>query len=403
MVRINADLSERILIMESHHGHSQHVSDGLERLVQDINTLARGGKSGLSHVVCGSSELAGFSQERVEYCGVDVADLVDGVPFEAVVWLLLTGELPGDEQLADAAAVMEESAGVEQSACEALSGLPLRTRPLELLPLAISMLSYFDPMPIDRNPAATRSRVWRILAQLPILLACGLGDESPQDSADTFVASRSTLAGAILQLVRGQDAARSQSSIHSSLEEDAMNVVLTCQCLTELRPACFAARFFGSTVSDVAPSVRSAASLYVAQMRNDPYEWIGSHLRSFHSPDHAEAWLAGRNDQLLPFGFTVEETDPRSSILLHTARQLLGSKDRIHIAACAQRLETLMDRRDRYPTMDWSASVVLTLLDVKPERMSLAIALARTVGWAAQAIDQNASGVTLMPQLHYAL
>ena len=386
--------------MESHQGHADYVSDGLKRLVHDINTSARGDVSGLSHVVCGSSKLAGFSQDRVEYCGVDIADLVDAVPFETVVWLLLTGKLPNNEQLSDAAAIMEESAFVEQSACEALSGLPLRTRPLELLPLAVSMLSYFDPIPIDRSPADTRSRVWRILAQLPVLLACGLGDDAPEDCMDTFAASRSTLASAILQLVRGQCGGHNRHSPHSSLEEDAMNVVLTCQCLTELRPACFAARFFGSTVD---PSVRSAASLYVAQMRNDPYEWIGSRLRSFDSPDHAESWLQSRNDQLIPFGFTVEETDPRSSILQQAAQRLLGSKDRIHIAACAERLETLMARSDRYPTMDWSASVVLTLLDVKPERMSLAIALARTVGWAAQAIDQNASGVTLMPQLHYAL
>ena len=53
--------------------------------------------------------------------------------------------------------------------------------------------------------------------------------------------------------------------------------------------------------------------------------------------------------------------------------------------------------------MDWSSSVVLTMLDVPPDRMSLVIALSRMVGWAAQAIDQNASGVTLLPQLQYAL
>ena len=62
-----------------------------------------------------------------------------------------------------------------------------------------------------------------------------------------------------------------------------------------------------------------------------------------------------------------------------------------------------MKQQDQYPTMDWTASVILTLLDVPPEKMSLAIALARTAGWAAQAIDQNTSGVSLLPQLEYAL
>lgn len=388
--------------MESPYNHADHVSHGLSRLVGDINAFQRNEVFGLGQVVCGSSTLAGFSQDRVEYCGIDVADLIDDVPFEAVVWLLLTGELPTDDQLADAAAIMGESALVDQSAADALSGLPLRTRPLELLPLAVSMLSYFDPIQVDQSPAASRSRVWRILAQLPMLLKCGL-DAVPLTDRQRQSGDQPTLAGAILQLVKSRNGEQDRCAVNSSAEEEAMNAVLTCQCLTELRPACFAARFFGSTVGDVVPSLRSAASLYVAQMRNDPYEWIGSRLRSFDSPDHAEEWLSGRNDQLLPFGFTVEETGPRAAILQQAACRLLGCDDRIRLAACAERLESLMDRHDRYPTMDWSASVVLTLLDVQPERMSLVIALARMVGWAAQAIDQNASGVTLLPQLHYSL
>lgn len=386
--------------MEFPRDHTDHVSSGLRRLVDDIQATTPVASNGLGQIVCGTSALAGFSQERVEYCGVDVADLVDSVSFEAVVWLLLTGQLPAEEQLADVAAIMRDSAFVEQSAVDALSGLPLRTKPLELLPLSVSMLSCFDPVQIDRSPAATRSRVWRMLAQLPVLLSCVLdgpaAGERPAQDRD-----QPTLAGSVLQLVRTSDSTSHRPPTGSVLEVEAVNAVLTCQCLTELRPACFAARFFGSTVGDVVPSLRSATSLYVAQMKNDPYEWIGSRLRSFDSPDQAEEWFCGRKTQRLPFGFTNEERDPRAEILQQVARRLLGCEERIRLAACARRLELLMDRRDWYPTMDWSASVVLSLLDVQPERMSLVIAMARLVGWAAQAIEQEASGVTLLPQLHY--
>ncbi len=388
--------------METPRYHSDPVSHGLMRLMDDISAGTRNEVFGLSQVVCGSSRLAGFSAERVEYCGIEVGDLVENCSFEAVVWLLLTGELPTTEQEADAAAVLRESAVVEQSAMDALAGLPLRTRPLELLPLAVSMLSYFDPTQVDQTQAATRSRVWRILAQLPVLLGFGLDGLSLSDGT-AEEKERPSLAGSILQLVRG--AKRSQNGVTDSLlpEEEAMTAVLICQCLTEMRPACFAARFFGSTVGDVAPSLRSAASLYVAQMKNDPYQWIASRLRSFDSPDQAEAWLHGRGDQLLPFGFNFEDTDPRAEILQQSVRQLLGCGQRIRIAACAERLEGLMARQDQYPTMDWEAAVVLTMLDVPPDRISLVIALSRMVGWAAQAMDQHASGVNLLPQLQYAL
>ena len=389
--------------MDSPRHHSDYLSHGLMRLVDDIHTNnAPRQSSGLGQVVCGSSQLAGFSEERVEYCGIDVSDLVDQYSFETVVWLLLTGEIPTSEQQADAAAILKESTFVEQSAIDALYGLPLRTRPLEMLPLAVSMLSYFDATQFDRSSVATRSRVLRILAQLPSILDCGLNGRSPGGRPRTDDAPPS-LAGSILRLVKHQPGSSSHTAEISPVEEEAMNAVLICQCLTELRPACFAARFFASTVNDVVPSLRSAASLYVAQMQNDPYEWIGSQLRSFRSPGQAEKWLCGRKDQTIPFGFTLEETDPRAVILQRVSRRLLGCGERIRTAACAERLEQLMKQQDHYATVDWTASVILTLLDVPPEKMSLAIALARTAGWAAQAIDQNTSSVSLLPQLQYAL
>ena len=387
--------------MESLYDPSGYLSDGLKRLVDDIDASVQNEVFGLDHVICGSSQLARFAEDRVEYCGVDVSTLADSLPFEAAIWLLLTGEIPTDERQADSAAILRESSVVEQSAIDALGGLPLRTRPLEMLPLAVSMLSYFDPTQVDRTAAATRSRVWRMLAQLPVLLSSGLdGVTYDQDDPNSFV--QPSLATSILRMVRGRRSEEDPDSEIAQAEEDAMNAVLICQCLTELRPACFAARFFGSTVDDVVPSLRSAASLYVAQMRNDPYEWICRHLRSFNDADDAHEWLMNRTEHTLPFGFSEDASDPRSAILERVSRRLLGCEDRIRTAACAERLERLMAQAGRYPTMDWNTSVVLTLLDVPPDRTALVVALSRMVGWAAQAIDQNASGVSLLPQLQYA-
>ena len=379
---------------------SDCVFDGLRRLVHDVNAPIADEPTGLSHIVCGFSQLAGFSDDRVEYCGIEVADLVEQYSFEGVVWLLLTGECPEDEQLADASAILSESV-IEQSAIDAIAGLPLRTRPLELLPLAISLLTYFDPTRPDRSPAAVRSRVWRLLGQLPQLLTSAYADPHVNGTGSTDVAARSSFASTLLHLLRCTE--ESAPDTVAPAEEDAMNSVLICHCLTPLRPACFAARFFGSTVEDIEESLRAAASLYVAQTRNDPWQWTGELLRSFSTPLSAESWLRQRGDQLMPFGFEAARTDPRAALLHDTSRTLLGCSDRIRLAACAERLQALMQSHQRHPTMDWHTAVILTLLDIPSDRMSLVVAISRLVGWAAQALDQQASGVSLMPQLQYAL
>jgi citrate synthase len=41
------------------------------------------------------------------------------------------------------------------------------------------------------------------------------------------------------------------------------------------------------------------------------------------------------------------------------------------------------------------------LLDIPADRQSLVVVMARLVGWAAQAIEQQSSGISLLPALRY--
>ena len=66
--------------------------------------------------------------------------------------------------------------------------------------------------------------------------------------------SAMTFAGQLLQILRQDDVAPSPR------EEQAMNAVMICQCLTEMRPACFSARVFGRAVNDVVAGMKAASS-----------------------------------------------------------------------------------------------------------------------------------------------
>ncbi|MEZ6061281.1 MAG: citrate/2-methylcitrate synthase [Planctomycetaceae bacterium] len=377
---------------------TSHLANGLRRLVADIAAPNGPTGSGLSDVICAESDLISFGDQQIRFCGIDVCELANEHSFESVIWLLLNGDLPTLEELSDACAVMSESAVVEPTASETVAGLPLRTRPLDLLPLSISLISYFDPTPADRTTGATHSRVWRVLAQLPVLFSVAFGQPlddgratDPQDGGGL------SFAGSLLQVLR------SDQRPPSPREEAAMNAVLTCQCLTEMRPACFAARVVGSTVNDVVCALRASASLFVAQLHNDPYQWTAEKLSSFPSPQHAEVWWKSRKSRGMPFGFSGANDDPRPRILKAHCRELLGCATRVRMEAAAARLERLMENdQQQYPTMDWTAARLLALLDVPPERISLAIGMARLAGWAAHAIEHHASGVSLLPSLRYA-
>lgn len=383
---------------------NQHapVLHGLHRLIGDVQSPSTQPSRGLDGVSCGSSRLIRITSDHIHYCGVDFADLISEPGFESCAFLLLQQTLPDVEYLADTCSLLADSAVIESPLAQAIAAIPLQTRPLEFLPLSVSLLSCIDPTPDDSSLTASLSRFWKLLAQIPVLLHVGLGgslvdgevawSESGSDRAETF-------AGNLLRILRQDE------QMPSPREEAAMNRLLTAMCLTEMRPACFSARVAGGCVNDLPAALCSATKLFVTQLKNDPYEWASAKLRSFRSPDEATQWLATRQkrDCRQLWGFaSPEEADPRTALLMKECNDLLGSFDQLVVAAVASRVESAMEDDDLTPTLDWAAMRLLTLLNVPEERISLAIGIARLVGWAAHAAEQNQSGTRLLPQLESA-
>ena len=376
-----------------------HLLQGLRRLAHDICASSRVNGSGLTDVVCGTTSLLSFGDSAVSYCGQSLNDLTEQASFERVLWLLLHQTLPTEEELADSCSILADSAVIDQSVLEIVSHLPVSARPLDVFPFCISLLSFFDPTPQDNSPDATRSRILRLLAQLPIILAAGCGatfEESiPRPKEMSADETELSWAGRLLHRLRRS------TDRPSAAEDSAMNTLMICQCLTEMRPACFTARFAASATTDILAALQSAATVFGSQLRNDPYLWTSELLKKFRDPSQAEAWWRRREGQPMPFGFSNSNDDLRADILAETVLTLLGSADRIRLAGCAARLEKVLAANLFFPTADWVSTKVMTLLDIPPERQSIVIGMARLVGWSAQAIEQQASGLSLLPRLNY--
>lgn len=376
-----------------------HLVQGLRRLVGDLGSRQATTDAGLSEVVCGHTNLIHFGANQIKYCHEPVDELAAEASFESVVWLLLHGQRPGEEQLADCCSVLADAAVIDGSAASMFDKLPLNTPPLSAFPLCLSLQKYYDPAGLEVGLAEARSRVWRILAQLPLHLSAILNHDPGQCGSErTGLADHElelSWAGRLLSRIRGGNARPTPA------EEAAMNVLLICECLTEMRPACFAARFVASTTRNVLAALETAATVFVSQLKKDPFQWTSDLLIQFRDPAQAEAWWRRREGQPMPFGFTPLTGDPRPGLLTAACRTLLGSGARIRLEASAARLEALQAGEHLWPTTDWTAARLMTLLGIPADRQSLVVASARLAGWAAQALEQQASGVSLLPALRY--
>lgn len=380
-----------------HSSIAPELANGIRRLFEDVQVKKAPTNSGLDGVICGQTELIGFRGSRVSYCGHDVDQLCDEGSFEAVMWLLMHGTAPNAEELADASSLLAEAAVIDQPVAETIGTMPLQTRPLDLFPLSISLLSCFDPTPCDRTLSASRSQFWRLMGQLPVLFHVAFGGATSNGRAfDSGETATMSWAGRLLQILRDDNAPP------SPVEEQAMNAVMICECITEMRQACFLARSFGSASNDVVGGLKAASAMFVSQLRNDPFAWTADRIRGFKSPEHAEHWWLGRKSRTMPFGFSAEKEEQRTGILRRQCRELLSDVPAMIVESSATSLESLLAKEGLHPSTDWLAARVLTLLNVPVDRVSLAIGIARLTGWAAQTIEQHTSGIPLLPDLRYA-
>lgn len=369
-----------------HTSPAPHLIHGLRQLLEQIGQTTSLPAALRGDQVLPSTDLIQIHRQQVCYCRTDVAKLCETGSFEAVIWLLLNRQAADMEQLADLSSVLSDAASIDQPLVDMIGTVPLQTRPLDLFPLSIALLSCFDPTPADRCLKAAHSQFWRIMAQLPVLFHVAFGGSLTDGRAVEVEDSQSlSYGGRLLQALREDHA------LPTAVEENAMNAVLICECLTETRPACLLSRFFGSAVNDIVAGLKAASSLFVSQLRNDPFAWVTARLQDFGSPEEAERWWHSRQPRSMPFGFRSAPEEARTAILREQCHALLGSVPAMVLESCAARLEKLMAAQGQYPTTDWMAARVLTLLNVPQDRISLAVGMARLAGWAAHTTEQHST------------
>ena len=162
----------------------------------------------------------------------------------------------------------------------------------------------------------------------------------------------------------------------------------------------------------------------VASARSTPYAVVGAGLAALQSARHGgtceriealfdeagsparvEAVVGARlrRGELLPgFGHPLYPTptgDPRAPILLDQVRAARGATRGALLArALAARVHELVDVR---PTIDFAMVALRRALDLPPGAAVALIAIGRSVGWIAHAIEQYQDERMIRPRARY--
>ena len=350
---------------------------------------------GLEGVIAGETAIATI-EGGLKYRGYSIEDLASDATFLEVACLLLHGELPSQEQLADFRAILVESAEVPPAILDFIKEVPMHVSPMDVLRTAISAAAHFDPQLADDTPAANIAKTLRLLAQIPVLIAARHRYSNGLPLLDS--SSELSYSANLLNLITGQEP--------SSMQERAMDVSLILYAEHEFNASTFTARVVTSTLSDLYSAIAAAVGALKGPLHGGANERVMGVLEEVGSPDNAERWVrdALKNKRrIMGFGHRVYRTgDPRAVILKKHCAQLAAQKGQTDLEEIADTIERVVrQEKGLPPNLDWPSARLYHYLDLEVEVYTPLFVVSRVVGWAAHVIEQLENNRLIRPRSRY--
>lgn len=316
------------------------------------------------------SAITEITAEGPVYRGHPAIGLAErGAAFEAVAELLWTGAQP---------------AGRPPWAADAeppTPPIPPDADPLARLALLVPWMAVHDPGRFNRRPAAVIDRARRVIRRM----AHALGPPERPTPGVATVAERLAVGWA------GRPEAAA-----------ALDAALILWADHELNVSSFAARVAASAQADVYACVSAGLAALSGPRHGTHCERVGALVAEIGRPERAEAVVHARirRGEALPgFGHPLYPAgDPRAVALLGVARTL-GTPPRVEAALAL--IEVAARELEAAPNIDLGLIALTEALGLPPREAPGLIAVGRTAGWVAHALEQYAAGALIRPRARF--
>lgn len=372
------------------------ITQGLMRLTETVFMSDLPYYPGLEGVIAGETQIATV-EGGLTYRGYPIEELADHASFLEVAYLLLHGELPNHEFLADFQSLITEASEIPQPVLDLLASLPLHVGSMDALRTAVSAISHFDQQLDDNTRTGSLAKATRLLAQIPMLIAArhrllnGLPLAVPNPEL--------SYAGNLLSLITGKTP--------SAEEERAMDVSLILYAEHEFNASTFTARVVTSTQSDLYSAVTGAIGALKGPLHGGANERVMEVLEEVESPANAEDWIRtalAEKRRIMGFGHRVYKTgDPRARILKSYCQKLSESHaGGNELEAIADTMEQIVgEEKGLPPNLDWPSARLYHYLGLDVELYTPLFVASRITGWCAHIIEQAENNRLIRPRSHY--
>jgi citrate synthase len=346
-------------------------------------------RSGVSNIDGAKGELS--------YRGYSIHDLATHSTFEEVCYLLIHGELPNAQELADFDAQLKAARVLPQEV-HAIIRACKDGHPMDVLRTAVSALAALEPASQAVGEEAFVSNGIRLTSQVPMIIAA---HEAIRNGRDP-VAPDMTLGHAAnwLWMLKGQkpsaDAARLADVDFILHAEHGSNA------------SSFAARVTIGTEANLHGAIVTALSTLAGPAHGGAAEDVMKMVHEIGTPDKAAAYVKAKRtakEAVTGFGHRVyRKEDPRACHMREGVRKLgeeMGAPQWYEILQAVVEAMSPYARHGLNVNVDFYSGVIYQLHGIPMDLYVPIFAIGRMPGWVIQCVEQQRGNILIRPLTLY--
>ncbi len=342
-----------------------------------------------------TSEITFLNGEEgiLRYRGYPIEDLASKCDFIEIAWLLIYGELPTKDELAEFEDSIRSHTMLHEDLKSFYDGFPRDAHPMAILSSVVGAMSTFYQDSLDpHDPQQVKISIHRLLAKLPTIAAYAYKKSLGQPFA--YPDNARSYSDNFLKMMFSVPCEEYESD---PVFVNALNMLLIVHADHEQNCSTSTVRMVGSADANLFASISSGICALWGPLHGGANEQVVRMLNQIaEDGGDVEKYVAMAKDKengfrLMGFGHRVYKNfDPRAKLIKSACDSLL---EKLNIDdplfEIAQKLEkvALEDeyfiKRNLYPNVDFYSGVIYRAMGIPVEMFTVLFAIGRLPGWIA--------------------
>ena len=345
-------------------------------------------RPGLEGIPAAQSSISYVDGQKgiLEYRGIRIEELAQKSSFVETAYLLIWGELPTKEELAEFEHEIRYHRRIKYRIRDMMKCFPESGHPMDALQASAAALGLFYSRRALDDPAYIRGAVVRLLAKIPTMVAAfqlirkGNDPVQPRDDLD--------YSANFLYMLNEKEP--------DPLAARALDVCLNLHAEHTMNASTFSSRVTASTLTDPYAVIASAVGTLAGPLHGGANEEVIMMLKEIGSVENVRPYVEKciqNKTKVMGFGHRVYKVkDPRATILQDLAQQLFakfGTDKYYNVALELERVvEEKLSHKGIYANVDFYSGLLYRKLGIPTDLFTPMFAIARVSGWLAHWKEQ---------------